>query len=57
MRLSAWVTLRKAAWARLWVGLGLVLAADLLWFLVNDRVKLLAYWILDPVKKNKTEFR
>src|SRR5208282_2597512 len=27
------------------------------WFLVNDRVKLLAYWILDPVKGGSVRTR
>ena len=35
MRLSARVTLQKAARPRLWLGIGLVLLADLLWFLVR----------------------
>jgi vancomycin permeability regulator SanA len=35
MRLSAWVTLRKPARSWAWAWVGLVLAADLLWFLVK----------------------
>jgi H+-transporting ATPase len=34
-----------------WSWAGFVWGYALLWFLVNDRVKLLAYRILDPVKK------
>ena len=36
----------------------LVWGYALVWFLVNDRVKLLAYWIFDPAKcKVKTTNR
>ena len=31
----------------------LVWAYALIWFLINDRIKLLAYRVLDPVKKAK----
>jgi H+-transporting ATPase len=37
-----------------WGWAGFVWGYALLWFLVNDRVKLLAYWILDR-KKNKSK--
>ncbi len=37
-----------------WAGAGFVWGYALLWFLVNDRVKLLAYWILDRSKSVAT---
>ena len=46
-----WVV-HDAAWAG--VGPGSCGAMRWLWFLVNDRVKLLAYRIFDPVKKTET---
>ena len=36
-----------------WGWAGFVWGYALLWFLLNDRVKLLAYRILDPIKKKK----
>ena len=38
-----------------WGWAGFVWGYALLWFLVNDRVKLLAYRILDPVTKSETK--
>ncbi len=38
-----------------WGWAGFVWAYALLWFLVSDRVKLLAYRIFDPVKKTETK--
>jgi len=33
-----------------WKWAGFVWGYALIWFLINDRIKLLAYWIIDPVK-------
>jgi len=33
-----------------WKWAGIVWGYALVWFLINDRIKLLAYWIFDPVK-------
>jgi H+-transporting ATPase len=38
-----------------WGWAGLVWGYALLWFLVNDRIKLLAYRIFDPVRKSATK--
>jgi H+-transporting ATPase len=38
-----------------WGWAGFVWGYALLWFLVNDRIKLLAYRIFDPVKKTETK--